>query len=147
MRSGTFREQEPRGPFTAAFLSQTGRVPTGARELSLLSSSFTVTVTLDGSSIPLKPAGLDPSSPTYLEDLPSYSGEWIGEVSAFAGRVVELKIQNTNPDGQARLAVDEVAFLPVPERSTAALMALGLASLFLSRMRAKRRSSLPCVSR
>jgi hypothetical protein len=140
MRSGTLREHEPRGPFIAAFLSQTGRVPTGAQELSILSSSFMFSVTLDGTSIPLRPVGVDPSSPTYLEDLQSYSGEWIGDVSAFAGHVVELKVQNTNPDGQARLAVDEVTFLPVPEPSTTALMALGLVTLLVPRVRGKRRS-------
>ena len=90
MRSGTLREHEPRGPFIATFLSRTGEVHAGARELSMLSSSFMFSVTLQGASVPMRPVGPDPSSPTYPEDLQTYAGAWIGDVSAFAGQVVEL---------------------------------------------------------
>jgi hypothetical protein len=42
-----------------------------------------------------------------------------------------LKIRSNNTDGHARLAVDEVTFLPIPEPSTVALMGLGLLALLL----------------
>src|SRR4029450_5319213 len=116
--NGTSREREPHVPFMFAFLSQTGTVPAGARELSIFSSSFMFEVTFDGAHIPLRPVGLDPASPNYADELQTYSGEWIGDVSALASKVVELKISSSIPEGRTMLVVDEVTFLPVPQPST-----------------------------
>ena len=112
LHSGTFREQEPRGDFTTAFLSQTGRVPVGAQTLSLLANTPQFGIALNGTSIAMQADGPD---------------RWIGDISAFAGQVVELRITDGVVDPMSTfLVVDEIRFLPVPEPSTFALTALGV---------------------
>lgn len=76
----------------------------------------------------MRPVGLDPASPTYFEELLLYSGDWAGDVSSFAGQVVDLKILDSDaPPGQPELlVVDDIRFLPVPEPSSAALMLAGI---------------------
>ena len=133
MRSGTFYEHEPRGAFVQAFLSQTGTVGAAVTSVSLLTSSFLFDVSLNGNRIDMQPVGLDQTSPTYAEDLLRYVGEWTGDVSAFAGQVVELKISDREmPEFSPRLIVDEIRFLPVPEMSTAALLGPGLLTVLLA---------------
>lgn len=141
MRSGSVTEGDL-GSFVSAFLSQTGTVPIGTRSLSLLASSYQFNVYLDGSWIYMRPVNLDPDSPTYGDDLLTYSGEWVGDVSSFAGRVAELKIASTNTDiGRVlMLAVDEIRFMPIPEPSTAALTGLGMLVLLLT---ARKRTHWP----
>ncbi|MCK9684709.1 PEP-CTERM sorting domain-containing protein [Scleromatobacter humisilvae] len=133
LKSGTFHEDEPRGPFVYAEISQTGRLGPQVTTIELLSSSYLFEVTLDGTGIAMQPVGLDPTSPTYTEDMMGYSGEWTGDVSAFAGQVVNLQITDLqtapNPPG---LAIDQIEFLPVPEPSTAALLGLGLLATVLA---------------
>ena len=132
MRSGTFYEQEPRGNFVRTFLTQTGTVGAAVTSVSLLTSSYLFELSLNGNRIDMRPVGLDPESPTYAEDLTRYEGEWTGDVSAFAAQVVELRISNLEfPQDSARLIVDEIRFLPVPEMSTAALFGPGLATVLL----------------
>ncbi len=130
MRSGTFYEHEPRGNFVQTFVSQTGTVGAAATSVSLLTSSYLFDLSLNGNKIDMKPVGLDPESPTYAEELTRYAGEWRGDVSAFAGRVVELRISNLEmPHDSPRLIIDEIRFLPVPEMSTWAAMVAGLVLL------------------
>jgi hypothetical protein len=133
MRSGTFHESEPRGPFVPAFLSQTGRLGAGVTTVSLLTNSVFFGVMLDGQPIVMRPTGLDPSSPTYADDVLTYVGEWTGDVSAFAGRVVDLKIIDLlPPEDFSALVVDEIQFRPVPEPSTARLFGSGLLVVLLA---------------
>lgn len=94
MRSGTFYEHEPRGNFVQTFLSQTGTVGAAATSVSLLTSSYLFDLSLNGNKIDMKPVGLDPESPTYAEEFTRYVGEWTGDVSAFAGHVVELRVSS-----------------------------------------------------
>ncbi len=146
MRSGTFHEQEPRGDFVEAFLSQTGRVGAAVTSVSLLTSSAYFDLSLNGQTIAMRPVGLDPASPTYAEDVLTYVGEWDGDVSAFAGQVVELKITDLlDPLSFSPLIVDEIQFLPVPEASTAELSGLGLLTVLLAARRrpARRAQSGP----
>jgi len=141
MRSGTLHEQEPRGDFVQAFLSQTGRLDPGVTSVSLLASSPFFSLSLDGRPIDMRPVGLDPSSPTYPDDVRAYIGEWTGDVSAFAGQVVDLRITDLLPPGDfSPLVVDEVRFLPVSEPALAGLFGLGLlATLFAARPGSRRR--------
>ena len=130
MRSGTFYEQEPRGGFVEAFLSQTGRLGAAVTSVNLLTSSDQFVLSLNGQAIDMRPVGLDPASPTYAEDVLTYVGEWTGDVSGFAGQVVELKITDLlDPSNFSPLVVDEIQFLPVPEASMVALFGLGLLTL------------------
>lgn len=139
LRSGTLREQEPRGEFVLAFLSQTGRLAPGIRSVSLLTSSAQFGLSLDGQAISMRPVGLDPASPTYAEDLLSYRGEWTGDVSAFAGKVVDLTITDALPPTDfSPLVIDQIRFLPVPEPSAAWLLAWGLFVVAGSRVRPAR---------
>lgn len=140
IRSGTFHEQEPRGDFVQAFLSQTGRLGRGVTSVSLFTSSAFFALSLNGQAIDMRPVGLDPESPTYPEDVSTYWGEWSGDVSAFAGQVVDLRITDLlPPDDFSALVVDEIQFLPVSEASTTALFGLGLLTvLFAARRRPER---------
>lgn len=140
MRSGTFHEQEPRGDFVQAFLSQTGTLGRGVTSVSLLTSSAFFELTLNGQAIDMRPEGLDPASPTYPEDVLTYVGEWTGDVSAFAGQVVDLRITDLlPPDDFSALVVDEIQFLPVSEASPAGLFGLGLLTLLLAARRGSER--------
>ena len=139
MRSGTFHEQEPRGDFVQAFLSQTGRLGAAVTSVSLLTNSDHFDLSLNGQTIDMRPVGLDPASPTYAEDVLTYVGEWNGDVSAFAGQVVELKITDLlDPSNFSPLVIDEIQFLPVPEAPTVELSGLGLLTVLLA---ARRRSA------
>ena len=137
MRSGTFHEQEPRGDFVQAFLSQTGRLGPGVTSVSLLASSALFVLSLNGQAIDMRPVGLDPASPTYPEDVLTYVGEWTGDASSFAGQAVDLRITDLLPrDDFSALVVDEIQFLPVPEASPAASFGLGLLAMLLAASRA-----------
>ncbi|HEY6134820.1 MAG TPA: hypothetical protein VIW70_12635 [Rubrivivax sp.] len=138
MRAGTFSEQDPDGPIVDAYIWQTGRIGPHVTTLSLLSSTNLFGLGLGGQRIDMRPVGLDPASPTYAEDVTTYVGEWIGDVSAFAGQVVTLTIRDESwydmgpyysPTG---VAVDEIRFLPVPEMSTASLFGPGLFAVLLA---------------
>lgn len=140
MRSGTFHEEEPRGSFVSAFIAQTGRLGDGVTSVSLLANSPFFGLSLDGQVILMRPVGLDPASPTYAQDVLTYAGEWTGDVSAFAGQVVDLRITDTLPaDDLSALVVDEIRFLPLPEASTTASIGLGLLAVLLG----VRRGRLP----
>ncbi len=140
MRSGTFYEQEPRGDFVQAFLSQTGRLGRGVTSVSLLTSSALFELSLNGQAIDMRPVGLDPASPTYPEDVLAYVGEWTGDVSAFAGHMVDLRITDLLPSYDfSALVVDEIQFLPVSEASTAWLFGLGFLTVLLAARRGPER--------
>ncbi|WP_448171404.1 PEP-CTERM sorting domain-containing protein [Rhizobacter fulvus] len=111
MHSGTLYEQIPRGGFVEAEVWQTGTVPIGATTVSVLASESAFSLSLDGTMIDMRPVG----------------GEWRGDVSAFAGRLVELRIGLRTPDERTAVAIDDIRFLPVPEPSTTALLGLGVA--------------------
>jgi hypothetical protein len=149
MRSGTFHEQEPRGDFVPAFLSQTGRLGAGVASVSLLTSSAFFGLSLNGEAIVMHPVGLDPASPTYAEDVLTYVGEWTGDVSAFAGQAVELRITDELPPTNfSPLNIDEIQFLPVPEVPAAAMFGSGLLGVLLAAhqgatRRRRRESSTP----
>lgn len=129
MRSGTLFEHEPRGDFVFTYVAQTGRVPFAAQTLTLLANSDEFRVTLDQQYVPMSPTGL--------------AGEWSGDVSAWAGQLVELRIEHiSSPVGQPDdLVLDEIRFLPVPEPSTFVLGGLGLLAVAAAGRRAKRRAA------
>jgi hypothetical protein len=140
LRSGTFHEQEPRGEFVQAFLSQTGRLGPTVTSVSMLASSAFFGLSLNGQAIAMHPVGLDPASPTYPEDVLTYVGEWTGDVSAFAGQVVDLRITDALPSMDfSPLYIDEIQFLPVPETSVAASFGLGLLGVLLAARRGSAR--------
>jgi hypothetical protein len=133
MRSGTFHEQAPRGDFFQAFLSQTGKLSATATSVSLLTNSVFFGLSLNGQAIDLRPVGLDPASPTCADNVLTYVGEWTGDVSAFAGQVIELKITDLLPPTNfSPLDIDEIRFLPVPETSAGTLFGPGLLTVLLA---------------
>lgn len=138
MHGGTFYEDDPGSGFVEAWISQTGQLGPTVTSVSLLSSSYLFGVTLNGIGIAMQPVGLDPTSPTYAEDLMGYSGEWTGDVSAFAGQVVDLQITDfqTAPESPG-LVIDQIAFAPVPEPAPATLFALGLLAVLVASRRGR----------
>lgn len=136
MHSGTFHEQEPRGDFVQAAVWQTGTIALGVKTVSLFASNTPFSLTLNGAGIDMRPVGLDPASPTYASDLLHYRGDWTGDVSAFAGQVVELRISDLgSPRDQPTLIIDDIRLLPVPEPSTTALLGVGMLVLPLAAAR------------
>ena len=142
MRSGNYTEGDPSSAFVEAFISQTGTLSANVTSVSLLASSVRFGLMLNGTPIAMQAVGLDPDSPTYQEDLLEYSGEWTGDVSAFAGQTVDLKLIDLEWSPNAPvLIVDEIQFLPsVPEPSTAALCVVGVLGALLGRRRAMPRA-------
>lgn len=134
LKSGAFHEADPGGAYVQAYIAQTGHLGSTVTSINMLSSSYLFGVTLNGTGIVMRPVGLDPTSPTYSEDVMAYSGEWTGDVSAFAGQVVDLQITDLiatpNPP---LLELDQIEFLPVPEPSAAALFGLGLLAGLVAR--------------
>lgn len=138
LKSGSYDEDDPGSAFVYADISQTGQLGAQVTTVSLLSSSYLFGVTLDGTGIAMQPVGLDPTSPTYAQDLMGYSGEWTGDVSAFAGQVVDLQITDliTMPNPPL-LEIDQIAFLPIPEPAMATMLALGLLAALLGERRSR----------
>ena len=139
LRNGTFHEQEPRGEFVQAFLSQHGTIPVGTRELVLFSSDWNFRVEINGEPISMRPARAGVPSVDY--SLLDYIGNWTGDVSSFDGQAVDLKIINAYPASDYLshlLIVDDIRLLPIPEPPVHVLMAVGVAALLLSRWRVKR---------
>ena len=137
MRSGRSVASLP-GSYTEAFVSQTGRVPSDAASLVLLASSEHFVVMLDGEAVPMLNVGLGPPGAGLSPFL------WAGDISSFAGREAELRIIDTFPGGEGgfssdALVIDEVRMLPVPEPSTAAMLAGGL--LWMGMIRKGRRAT------
>lgn len=131
-------DQDPSGSseWVQAYLLQTGEVPTDAKSIHLLASGDFM-VTLDEQLIPMR-----------LTESSSY----VGDISQFAGRVATLKITNLTNSYNTSVVLDDIRFSPmsaVPELSSWALMALGLAGVGMA-VRGKRglatlvRSGLAC---
>lgn len=143
MRNGRTDQNDP-STFTDAFLSQTGLVPPGTRTLTLLATNQDFSVQLNGVPIRMQNIGLDPANHAsrYL---------WSGDVSSFAGQVVELRVVDTSPDQGGGLTgetvtIDEIRLLPVPEPAAALLLALGMPAIGLvarSRRKALSASGVP----
>jgi hypothetical protein len=140
MRSGNYIEGDPGSPIVQAYVTQTGRLGPDVTSVNLLASYGPFGLSLNGSPIAMQPVGLDPTSPTYESDLPYYSGEWTGDVSAFAGQVVQLQITDLQlPPNPPMFVIDQIQFLPVPEPSIAAAFGLGLLGLLVAGRRGPKR--------
>jgi hypothetical protein len=132
MRGGFLREHEPHGEWVSAFLAQQGTIPVGTSELRLLATSFQFQVQIDGLPITMTPIGLRPELRTFPPALTNYRGPWSGDVSSFAGKLVELRIATIYAGlGVPPLALDNIIFLPVPEPATTWLLIAGLLTVIL----------------
>jgi hypothetical protein len=103
----------PPGPWTTAFISQTGSIPGGMKSIQLLATGpFSVSV--GGVNVPMVSLG---------------GNLYGGDITGFAGTTAELKIMNTAPVGYAQVltTVDDITFstMAVPEPSTMTLAGLG----------------------
>ncbi|RZI85207.1 MAG: PEP-CTERM sorting domain-containing protein [Rubrivivax sp.] len=123
-RSGVERGSDWNSPWINAYLAQTGLVAAGTQSIRLIArgpSGFEVS--LDGTPIALTAVGQD---------------EFVGDVSAFAGRVAELRITDTVSRANNQfdgVHVDNIRFStsPVPEAGTLSLMLLGMGGLLGAR--------------
>jgi hypothetical protein len=104
---------------TSVTISQTGLVPTGAYQITMdVNAWYGFTVALDGQPINMAPVATFPSFTVYGS----------GDISALAGRTVQLSI--TAPPGPNQLGppngvlIDDITFLTVPEPSAYTLSAL-----------------------
>ena len=96
-------------PISSVALSQTGRIPDGARELRF--SGFQVAPLINGELPTRLPSG--------WYDITEYSGEEVELIWHFP---------NFGPGGDNRAGLDSIAFV-VPKPSTSALLTLGAAGL------------------
>jgi hypothetical protein len=136
MRGGNYTEGDPSSPVVLAWIAQTGQLGPRVTSIRLLASWGPFALSLNDTPIAMQPVGLDPASPTYDDDLQTYAGAWTGDVSAFAGQVVTLRITDIQlPPRASMFVVDEIQFLPIPEPPGAALLALGLLGLPLAARR------------
>jgi hypothetical protein len=134
--SGYSHSNPPHGEWIQAFLAQRGTVPEGTVELRLFSSGFEFQVQIDGVPITMVPIGLPSELRTIPALVASYAGPWSGDVSSFAGQVVELRIVNNVPEGRfSRIILDNIVLLPIPEPSTWILFAAGIGTLLLLKRR------------
>jgi hypothetical protein len=88
--------------WTQAFISQTGQLGNNLKSIQFLATG-PFAVFIDGTQIPVQPLGENAFS---------------GDISAFAGRAVDLKIMNTSPAFiKTPVVVDNIQFStqPVPE--------------------------------
>ncbi|MFN7140995.1 MAG: hypothetical protein ACK4UN_16820, partial [Limisphaerales bacterium] len=92
--AGLEREGDWNAPFVETFISQTGTVPANAEIIQLVFSG-PLRLELGDTVIPLLQLG------RYL---------WVGDISEFAGKTVELKIINSSGRSQWPLEVDEISF-------------------------------------
>lgn len=111
--SGIQNGADINSPWVNALISQTGTIPVGTHSVQLLAKGpFDVFV--GGAGIPMYSLGANLHG---------------GDVSAFAGSTVELKIVNTAPVGSVHnpTIVDNILFSPttVPEPSSLGLLATG----------------------
>jgi MYXO-CTERM domain-containing protein len=127
LHSGRTVASDPQS-FTNAYIEQRGLIPAQTTTLQLLSNLGPFSVLIDGQPITIRNVGLDPATHT--------SAYWFsGDVSAFAGRVVDLRIVDISPDTSAigvsndLLVIDEIRLLPISEPPPVALLALGFVAL------------------
>jgi hypothetical protein len=101
-------------------LGQVGQIPIGASSLQFMTASVNpvpaggLTVTFGGSPLSLIPLGLAPGYTL-----------WTADISAFAGNTGELRFTANQVGGNWATYLDDIMFVPVPEPSTWALLALG----------------------
>jgi hypothetical protein len=121
--SGNSSPFDPNSPFVHATLSQTGDVPAEALSLRLRATG-PLAVFLGDVPIALQPLG---------------GNLYAGDIAAFAGQALELRLVNLSNDHGHPVVVDDIEFSPlaaVPELPTLASLAAGLAGLLaLSRRR------------
>ena len=127
MHSGRTVASDPQS-FTSAFIEQRGLIPVGTTTLQLLNNFGQFSVLINEQPITIGNIGANPANHAspYL-----YSGD----VSAFAGHVVDLRIVDNSPNAGGigvsndLLIVDEIRLLPIPEPPPVALLALGFAAM------------------
>ena len=132
MRNGWASSGEYPGPDTpwlSFFVSQVGTIPMGTKSIHLQAEGAPFAVLVDGVEIPM--LSLDGNA-------------YGGDISSYAGNVVELKIISTAPVGWDSLStptiIDNITFseIPVPEPTTSVLLGLGLSLLLAGRRNVRR---------
>jgi len=113
--SGYLSTFDPNSPFVHATLSQTGDVPADALSLRLRATG-PLAVFLGDAPIALQPLG---------------GNLYGGDIAAYAGQTLELRLVNLSNDQGHPVVVDDIVFSPaaVPELPTLASLTLGLALL------------------
>jgi hypothetical protein len=114
--SGYAAPSGPGSPFVQATLSQTGTVPADARTLQLRQAG-PLAVFLGDTRIPLQHVG---------------DGLFAGDITAYAGQMLELRLVNLSTQQGPAVVVDDLLFSPlalVPDAPPLATLGAGLAGL------------------
>ena len=123
--NGHYSSVDPQSPFLQTWIAQQGTIPSNSLSFQMLATgNFSVSV--NGTLIPMTNLG---------------SNEYGGDISAYAGQFVALKIQNESTLVHDPVIVDNLGFFPtqVPEPSSVAIISIGGVALYAGARRRRRK--------
>lgn len=117
--NGVIDREDPASAFAQAYIAQTGSIDSTAQFIELLAIG-SLQVSIDGNTIAMTAIG---------------GNRYRGDISAWAGQTVELRITNGSSLQSDALTVDDIRLVPVPVPATLGLYAGALATLAAWRRR------------